>query len=1005
MVLEVRASAIAPILLLLVRCWCLQGAQLPLRQYTTADGLANNAVLSIASDSRGFLWFGTEEGLSRFDGVGFANQTESTGLPHSIVRQVLIGRSGNYWLATPDGLVRFRPDLPQSNADRIIVLRPDATAGAARVQTLLEDRNGTLWCGTQTGLYKIDDNPGHPPRLAEVPIGAHGLIWGDSDVAALAEDGEGGVWIGMTDGTLFRRLPDRTVVRYASPDPSAQGQVTHLLADRNGRIWVGRGDTLYRSRAAPHPGGNGFELLSGHPGGVPHGRVFDVLESRDGDVWVAIYRCLAQFPADGSSAHIWTKENGLPGRGVGAIAQDRDGNLWLGTGDLGAFKLAVGGILTYSQEDGLGVDAVISIAETLGGELYAAGRQEAEGFRVAIRSRDRFDAIAPRVPGSVLYFGWRASQVILQDHTGEWWLASSQGLCRYPRLASPLQLSETLPTSVYTTADGLPTNVIVRLYEDRARNIWVGTEATKFTYWSRSEQKLVAVASEGVSSFVSAFGEDSTGNVWIGDEEGQLWRMREGRAKLVPVPARKALIRGFLADHAGRLWVATNGRGLLRFDQPASAEPRFRQYGLADGLSSLEVLTLAEDLNGFIYVGTGGGIDRLDPDRSHIRHYTSADGIAPGQVISAFRDRAGTMWFGTNHGLTRLVPHDDRADDPPPAWITGISISGRAEPLSGTGESRVQGVRIQPGQAHIQFDFVGLSYVPGNVVRYQYRLGDDAWSTPSVSRTVSYGSIAPGKYLFAVRALNSDGGTSPVPATVEFQVLPPLWRQVWFQGILLCAVIVGIVWVQRARTARLIEIERVRTRIATDLHDDIGTSLSQIAILSEVAHRRAGGPNSSEPIERIGELSREMLDSISDIVWAIQPHKDHLSDLKQRMRRFAADLLSPHNVEMHWSVDDSGRDLELNTELRQQVYLIFKESVKNIAQHSQATSARIDLRVTERHLILKVADNGRGLQFLDQPEGNGLKSMKLRAARLGGELEVRSAAGETTVLLKVPLPM
>jgi signal transduction histidine kinase len=140
-------------------------------------------------------------------------------------------------------------------------------------------------------------------------------------------------------------------------------------------------------------------------------------------------------------------------------------------------------------------------------------------------------------------------------------------------------------------------------------------------------------------------------------------------------------------------------------------------------------------------------------------------------------------------------------------------------------------------------------------------------------------------------------------------------------------------------------------------------------------------------------------------VWAIQPHKDHLSDLRQRMRRFAADVLSARNVEMHWSADDSGRDLELNTELRRQVYLIFKESINNVARHSGATEAHIVLRIVARHLALEVTDNGCGIERRDGQNGNGLESMRLRAARLGGELEVRSAASQgTTVLLRAPLP-
>ncbi len=400
-------------------------------------------------------------------------------------------------------------------------------------------------------------------------------------------------------------------------------------------------------------------------------------------------------------------------------------------------------------------------------------------------------------------------------------------------------------------------------------------------------------------------------------------------------------------------------------------------------------------------------MDRLDPDLTHIRHYTPADGIAPGQVVAAYCDRAGAMWFGTNHGLTRLVPSNGPkgSSGPPPVWITGVSIAGRPAPVSEAGESSVRQVEVRPGQEHIQFDFVGLSYSPGNVLRYQYRLGEDPWSSPIDSRSVHYGALAPGRYRFAVRAIDSDGEASPAPATVEFQVLPPLWKRAWFQGLVIIVALAGAILAHRARTARLIELERVRTRIATDLHDDIGSSLSQIAILSEVAHQRSAGGRSGEPIERIGALSRELLDSIGDIVWAIQPRKDHLGDLEQHMRRFAAEVLSARNVEMHWPVSYSGRDLELTPELRRQVYLIFKESVNNIARHSQATEASIALQVEKRQLTLQVSDNGRGFERWDADDGNGLRSMKLRALRLGGELQVRSEPGQgTSVLLRAALP-
>jgi signal transduction histidine kinase len=214
-----------------------------------------------------------------------------------------------------------------------------------------------------------------------------------------------------------------------------------------------------------------------------------------------------------------------------------------------------------------------------------------------------------------------------------------------------------------------------------------------------------------------------------------------------------------------------------------------------------------------------------------------------------------------------------------------------------------------------------------------------------------------------------------------------------------------IYWLHHYRVMRLLELERVRTRIATDLHDDIGSSLSQIAILSEVANRQVDRTQSqlAEPLADIAGISRELVDSMSDIVWAIDPERDQLGDLVHRMRRFASDVFSPQDIRLVFQSPADEQDLQMGADLRRQIFLIFKESVHNVLRHSGATEVSIDFRVEHGWLNLKVTDNGRGFDFVPDHDGHGLRSMRERAQSVGGGIEVSSSPQGTAVALRVPV--
>jgi two-component sensor histidine kinase len=419
------------------------------------------------------------------------------------------------------------------------------------------------------------------------------------------------------------------------------------------------------------------------------------------------------------------------------------------------------------------------------------------------------------------------------------------------------------------------------------------------------------------------------------------------------------------------------------------------------------VRAITEDHWGRIYFWTGRGVDRLQPTTGALRHYTEADGLVPSGADHnvAFCDRHGALWFGFE-GLSRLDPEPDRpVAAPPPIRITKVRIRGTPYPASELGETDLSGVALQPDQDEVQVEFASLNFAVGDVIKYQYKLegAETDWSAPSDLRAVNYPHLSPGSYRFLVRAINADGLASAAPAVVSFRLLPPVWRRWWFLSLAAMLAASLIYWVYRYRLEHLLELERVRTRIATDLHDDIGSSLTQIAIMSEVAQRNGTDARAAEPLKRIADLSRELVDSMSDIVWAINPRRDHLGDLAQRMRRFASDVLTGAGAEMEFRTPVERADAFLGADVRREVFLIFKESINNATRHSGCKRVEVHLNVEGSHLLLSVRDDGRGFASQPNGHGHGLASMRERARRLGGRLETTSEPGQgTLVTLTVP---
>jgi ligand-binding sensor domain-containing protein/two-component sensor histidine kinase len=688
-------------------------------------------------------------------------------------------------------------------------------------------------------------------------------------------------------------------------------------------------------------------------------------------------------------------------------AEDRNGSLWIGTETHGVIRASLNGLTTFGAAEGLISDKIRDLFADKNGDTLAVTRIDSPDPALGGRYRgqiiyrlgdDGLRAVNPAYPRSLKKPGWGERQIVLQDHLGEWWITSEQGLFRFP--AVPLEkLSETAPMARYTAADGLGSNDMYRLHEDARGDIWVGVMGGGGAFrWQRHAQHFERVGS--LVDSASAFADDNAGNVWLGwFNRSKLGHFRHGKLQTFDM---KGWVTDIFKDQLGRIWVTTT-RGLSRIDNPCDEVPKIQPYAEVTAFSGHRLYCITEDKSGVLYVGSDNGLEAFNPATGGVRHFGMKDGLPADEVMSAYCDRRGVLWFGTHGGLVRLEPASGRARANIPLRIVGLQIGGQPFSVAKLGETQMESLRLNPGENVLQIDYTDLGFGAAGELRFQYLLGSGAgWSPASKDRTLHFAGLAPGAYKLSIRAVDVLGQPVSDPVTATFRVMPQFWQTWWFQVLCLAvAAAVGAV-IHRYRVSRLIAVQKLRSRIALDLHDEVGSGLTQIAIWSELA-RRNGRQESDAQMEQIAVSSRSLIDTIGDIVWTVNPQRDSVRELVQRVRYFATEICTSSDIDLHFEADSGELDGEANSEIRHDVFLIAKEALHNAVKH--ASCSRIDVRffIFADILELEVADNGRGIAT-GGTEGNGLASMRQRAKALQGTIQfLAGEEGGTRVRLRIPL--
>jgi ligand-binding sensor domain-containing protein/signal transduction histidine kinase len=1024
--------------------------RLPVRTYSAAEGLAGDDVRAILQDARGFLWVGTTSGLSRFDGREFRTYGTADGLPHLAVNHLLQDEDGTLWVATAGGLARLTPGARSFAAVPLEQHR-------SGIRLLHRDRAGTLWVAAGPHLFALSPG-GEEVSCVKVSAPTEPPPGGELEIVTIAEGPDGTLWIGTNWGLLERR-PDGAMVPWPVKPTAHDDSVNHLAVDLEGKLWITHwgiahrpgvnwalyvadppatrtpgqpagvvrvraGDGSLHARLAPGAAAEPLDLTYTTAGG-PFGdaRVHGVYPARDGRLWIATEEGVVRIDADG--VRRFGPANGL-GAPFRVIAEDRDGTLWLGSRGGGLSRLDGDAFVTYTEREGLIGREVTAIREDRSGRLCVSG-VAADGRRwFGALEGDDLTSFTPRGTERLQYWGWGWGQTLLQDREGEWWLPTGEGLFRYPATESCAGLGAVRPAIVYRQEHGLSSDNIFRLFEDSHGDVWISAFGNPGLHrWVRATGRIQAFTEVGRLA-PTAFAEDRWGGVWIGLYTGGLLRYRDGTlqrfAEADGVPA--GFTETLFHDSAGRLWVAANPGGLARVDDPSAAQPAFTRPTRAEGLAESAVLSIVEDRFGRFYAATGRGVIQFDADMKRMRHLSTAEGLGSNLVRVSYADRHGALWFGTQQGLSRLKPRRDAPLDLPPIFIHGLRLAGVPHAVAQLGERDIGHLVLGPADGRVEIEYGVASLASGEILRYQARLegADTDWLEPSTTRRMLYLNLAPGAYRFLVRAVHADGRVSPEPATVAFTVQSPLWRRAWFLALFGMA-LAGAVWIlHRQRVHRLLALERVRTRLATDLHDDLGARLSRISILSEAARVRVGcdDAEAGRILEEVGATSRELIEASSDIAWSIDPAHDDLRSLATRVRRFASDMFDGRGVRWTFEAPADGALARLSPEIRRHVLLVFQEAINNIARHADPREVTLTLRVADHRLEAEIWDDGRGFPVAETDShpadaraptaavsgctGRGLQNMMARARELRGALQVGSKpGGGTRIRLVVPL--
>ena len=1011
-----------------------EGTDIRFRRLSTAAGLSQTRAEQIVQDDQGFMWFGTQFGLNRYDGYSFRVFTPNPGSANSIsggyIYSLFKDRSNILWIGCNQFLDRFDPRTESFTHYRLE--SEDSDSVPVTVHHITQDRSGTLWLGTASGLYGLDTTTGRIIRhYTHDPMNPSTLSV--NEIKSVGADRSGNLLV--ADGDELEQLDQQTgkvIWRRSLPGLVRNNFLFH--EDRFGKLWID-----YATNGEP----DGLAVLDRDANELTYYWFYDqksgkrwplslsaMLEDTSGSFWLATTAGLLKFEQQTGKAiryhHHSDDPESLDDDRVIALERDREGNIWVGL---------------HAREPNFFASRKPSFTPILRESLT---RNPVGEHMVNAIFEDRHGALWVGVPGALIrtdrktekYTSYQLNDDVLsiaEDSAGVIWVGTgSHGLYRFDSRTGIFKGFPPNPSSSKSYR-----NAVLRLFIDHTGAMWLATRNDLERFDTTTGQ--FAVYKRIVHSRTEEYfdiAEDHNGRLWLAGNGG-LQRFDPASGKFTgyehqldnPRSLSDNAVSSVLVDHSGSVWAATYN-GPSKLDEKSGT---FTNYYAKDGLPSSRVSCILEDEQGALWLSTARGISRFDPLAKTFKNYSVADGL-PGMDltgwVTSFKNSSGEMFFGGFSGAIAFFP--DKVVDSsyvPPVVFTDFLLSGHAVSVGADSPLKksinyTDALTLSHGQNNFSLEFAALSYSSPSMNRYRYRMDDldSRWNDVAADqRVVNYSTLAPGKYTLRVQASTERGVWNAPGAILYIEVLPPWWKAWWFHVISLAmglALLWGLYQVRLRQLQQEFDIgleARVneRTRIARDLHDTLLQALHGLMFKFQAARNML--PRRPEDAMRtldtaISETEQAIVegrDAILDL--RTQPVSDEdLAPLLEAAGEELAAVLDANQTSPNFRVIAEGESHRLSPDMQDEIYRIAREVLRNAFQHAGAGQIEVEIRYDKNHLRVRIRDDGKGIdpQVLEQsrrPGHWGLPGVRERAERIGSQLKFWSQAGAgTEVELTIP---